>query len=326
MAETSKGDLKRELASLRKQLQEMAAALAKRRQNEEDLQLICADLTAEVERLKIDLQKSQRGQAQNHSLAVPSVGIASEDSQNIRVANDPEQLADHAHTARLQTMGEIACDLAHELNQPVAAIATYSQAALQLLESGIWDEQEVTQLLQRVAGQAERAGNLIRRIRRFAGRGQPEFAPVAINDIVREAIALIESELQKHDVRTCLQLAEDLPKVLADQVQIGQVLLNLIRNAIEAMHDTPVGQRVLTITTQASDRGVQAAVSDAGAGLSVAVVRNLFAAFHTTKPTGMGLGLAISRAIIQAHNGRMWVKPNPQRGTTFFFELLLSQT
>jgi C4-dicarboxylate-specific signal transduction histidine kinase len=268
-------------------------------------------LDAEVQQLKVELQKSK------HPPAEPPL-------ESLARQENAEPQAEWIHTARLLTLGKLAASLAHELNQPLSAIATYAHAGKQLLESGKFAEQEVIELLERVAGQAERAGELIRRLRRFAIRGDTQRQAAHVNGIVREALALIEFELRNHSVQTRLQLAENIPTILVDPVQIGQVLLNLFSNAIEAMHDTPLDQRLLSITTQCAGTDIEISVSDTGSGLSLEIVRNLFEAFRTTKPNGMGLGLSICRTIVQAHNGRLWVKPNPRRGTTFFIALPLS--
>jgi len=333
MADKPGVQVSQDVASLRLRLAELEEILAKRRRSEEDLQQACGRLEAEVQRLKIELNKSQQAhQAISEELARKENShlrekndIADTDSPHTNVAEPLTQLATTAHTARLLRLGELAAGLAHELNQPLTAIATYAQAGLNLQGKVAFAEQEVTRLLERVAAQAERAGELNRCIRRFASRGQPDCTELDLNLAVREALILSETELKTHAVRTCLHLAENLPPTQADRIQIGQVLINLIRNAIEAMRETPVGQRVLSITTAIRDNEIETAVSDTGVGLSLDIVRDLFAAFHSTKTNGLGLGLAISRAIIQAHNGRIWVKPNPERGTTFYFALLLSK-
>lgn len=293
-----------------------------------------ARLQAEVRQLQTDLEKSKQVNQTLSEELIRKEKVGTREKSTIAdvasppktVEEFPDQLAKTAHAARLQNLGELSANLIHELNQPLTAIGTYAHAGLRLLSGGAVEEQEVTRLFDRIAGQADRAGELIRRIRRFANRSEPERTPVDLNETVREALLLTESEVQKHQVQTSLHLTEKIPLILVDRVQIVQVLVNLISNAVEAMHETPVSERLLTITTQMSDNEVQASVSDAGGGISLEMIRNLFEAFRSTKPNGMGLGLAISRSIVQAHNGRMWVKSNPQRGTTFFFAFLLSQT
>jgi C4-dicarboxylate-specific signal transduction histidine kinase len=308
MAEKSAGELHRELESLRIRLHKQNDALAKRRLIEQDLHQANARLQAEVQQLRVELQKSQQGNARADSVSAPA-GTG---------------CVDDLHRDRLRTLGELAAGLAHEVNQPLTAIATYTFAALQLLSTESFREQEVKSLLERIAAQAQRAGELIRSLRRFATRGQAERRPVNLTEIIQEALLLIDLELRNHKVQTRLELAENIPSILADPIPISQVLLNLIRNAIEAMHDCPVLERCLTIATRCTDSDVEVSVSDTGSGLSIDTVRNLFEAFHTTKPEGMGLGLSICRTIVQAHNGRLWVKLNPRRGTTFFIALPLS--
>ncbi|HXG08430.1 MAG TPA: PAS domain S-box protein [Gemmataceae bacterium] len=227
-----------------------------------------------------------------------------------------------AHVDRLATMGELASGLAHELNQPLTAIATYTRAAVRLLRAGTGDPGQLLQALEQAARQAERAGEVVHRLRRFVARAEPHRSLLDLNELVREALLLSEYDLRDGGVHVQLDLREPLPPVEGDRIQLEQVILNLIRNAVEAMADTPPGQRNLTIITGPTGQGtVEVAVCDAGCGLTVEMVQRLFQPFQTTKPQGMGLGLAISRSIIQAHGGWMWARPNPERGATFSFAL-----
>lgn len=328
MADKTRAYASHELATLKLRLQERDQTLAKHRLVEDDLREHCARLEAEVAQLKTELARSHQVLAESLPLKEKCTrrekqAIAKQTFPPTNVDDSPTQLTEAAHANRLLSLGMLAADLTHELNQPLSAIASYAYAGLHLPRGGTFDEQEVTRLFDRIAGQADYAGELMRRIRRFAARGEPERAPLNINDAVREALTLMETQLHKQQVHTCLHLQENVPTIMGDRVQIIQVLLNLISNAIEAMHDAP--ERLLTLTTQATETEVQVSVSDTGAGLSIEVIHNLFQAFRSSKPHGMGLGLAICRKIVQAHCGRLWVKPNPQRGTTFYIALLLSR-
>ena len=225
------------------------------------------------------------------------------------------------HISRLTAMGEMASALAHELNQPLSAITNYMKGSRRLLEQTT-DERAgvVREAMDSAAEQAIRAGQIIRRLRDFVARGESERRVESMSKLVEEAsaLALVGVKDQGIHVRFDLNRSNDL--VLADKVQIQQVLLNLIRNAIEAMHDSP--RRELTIsTTPAEDEMLLIAVADTGAGISPEVSAQLFRPFVTTKRQGMGVGLSISRTIIEAHGGRIWIEPNPGGGTVFRFTL-----
>ncbi len=177
--------------------------------------------------------------------------------------------------------------------------------------------------LEEISGQAQRAGAIMRRLRQFVKRAEAERSRVDINSIVRSVLELLEHDISAHRIRLQLELDEQLPEVEIDRIQIDQVLVNLVRNAVDAMDSTERGQRQLTIRTAKTSSGeaLEVAVSDTGSGLTPEAADHLFDAFFTTKPDGMGLGLVISRSIIQAHRGRLWATPNGDTGTTFRFTL-----
>jgi two-component system, LuxR family, sensor kinase FixL len=225
------------------------------------------------------------------------------------------------HISRLTAMGEMASTLAHELNQPLSAIANYMKGSRQLLE-GNADERAslVREAMDKAAEQALRAGEIIRRLRDFVARGESERQVESVKKLVEEAsaLALVGAKDQGVRVRFVFGAARDL--VLADRVQIQQVLLNLIRNAIEAMERSE--KRELVISTAHADGNMIAiAVADTGHGIAPEVGAQLFQPFLTTKRTGMGVGLSISRTIIEAHGGQIEVEPNPGGGTIFRFTL-----
>jgi C4-dicarboxylate-specific signal transduction histidine kinase len=176
--------------------------------------------------------------------------------------------------------------------------------------------------MEKVAMQADAAGHIVRRLREFVSKRAPHLSTVDINEVVRRSLSLVQSEISEGGITVCLQAAESLPPVRADRIQIEQVILNLVRNGIEALQAVEAGPRELTITTSSSAGDtITVAVHDTGAGLSAEVAERVFDSFFSTKPDGMGMGLSISRSIIEAHGGRLWAAPNVERGATFQFSL-----
>ena len=225
------------------------------------------------------------------------------------------------HISRLTAMGEMASTLAHELNQPLSAIANYMKGSRRLLEAGS-DERSVMirDALDRAAEQAIRAGEIIRRLRDFVSRGESEKQVESITKLVEEASALALVGAKEHGVRVTFRFDPRADLVLADKVQVQQVLLNLMRNAVEAMADS--SRRELMLSTDlAEDNMIRFNVADTGPGIAEEIREQLFQPFVTTKRQGMGVGLSISRTIIDSHGGKIWVEPNPGGGTIFRFTL-----
>ncbi|QOG16716.1 MULTISPECIES: ATP-binding protein [Bradyrhizobium] len=236
-----------------------------------------------------------------------------------------EVLMELAHTSRVTTMGQLTASIAHEVNQPIGAIVANAEAGLNWLQAQPPNLERVRQTFDRIAGDGMRAGDIIGRIRAMIRNAPPQKENMEINQAVLEVIALTRSEAFKHEVSVRTQLAEGLPPIQADRVQLQQVLLNLIVNAIEAMAAVGEGGRELLISTERdASNGVHVALRDSGPGLDPKNVESLFDAFYTTKPTGMGMGLAICRSIIEAHGGRMWAGANEPRGAIFQFTLPLA--
>jgi predicted ATPase/signal transduction histidine kinase len=234
--------------------------------------------------------------------------------------------AELAHVTRVTTMGELAASIAHEVNQPIAGIVLNGNASLRWLarvkeESS--DLKEARQTIQRIIRDGNRAGEILGRIRALFKKAEPAKEPLDLNEAIREILLLARSEMNKHQVALCLELAEDLPPALGDKVQLQQVILNLILNGIEAMNTVEDHSRDLIIRTQCSEEGVvTVTVRDSGIGLDSSSMGKVFAAFHTTKPGGLGMGLSISRSIVENHHGRLWVTAHDGPGVSFHFTLL----
>lgn len=225
-----------------------------------------------------------------------------------------------AHFGRISIMGEMATGLAHEVNQPLAAIASYAQACRRMLINGTYEADEVIGALEQIAQQALRAGEVIRRMRSFARYHELRLELAAANGLLEELAQLVQTDTHYHNVRLLLEPAAEMPVVYADTVQIQQVLLNLVRNAIDAMQGLPEPQREIILRTRIDERGeIEFMVADRGAGLPPEISSEIFNAFFTTKATGTGLGLSISQSIVNAHGGRLWCADNPGGGARFFF-------
>ncbi len=225
------------------------------------------------------------------------------------------------HISRLTAMGEMASTLAHELNQPLSAIANYLKGSQRLLEP-VTDQAAglVRDALDKATDQALRAGQIIRRLRDFVSRGETEKSIESVSKLVEEAGALALVGVRDQGIHVKFLIDPQMEFVLADRVQIQQVLLNLIRNAIESMLDVERRELIVMVTPSA-DKMATFSVSDTGAGMSDDTQAQLFQPFFTTKHHGMGVGLSISKTIVESHGGRIWVEPNPDGGTTFSFTL-----
>lgn len=219
------------------------------------------------------------------------------------------------HASRLSVMGQMASTMAHELNQPLTAVTNYLEAGRQLMATGAARPEQVADLMEKAVAQAQRAGEVIRQLRQFVSKGETERRLENLNKLVEEAVALGLVGARQSGVRVALALAHDLPPVVVDLVQIQQVVLNLVRNAIEAMEE--VGERELTITTRPVGGRVEVSVADTGPGIAPELAGRLFQPFVTTKKAGMGLGLSICREIAEAHHGQLTVAARPSGGTVF---------
>jgi two-component system, LuxR family, sensor kinase FixL len=233
-----------------------------------------------------------------------------------------ELQADLIHVSRLSAMGELASALAHELNQPLTAISNYLLAAQQLIELGPEHAQRTSEIIGKSVDQAMRAGQIIRQLRSFIQKREVERAPAEIEKVVDEASALAFIGLKEKGIRVSIEREGTLPEVPIDRIQIQQVLINLIRNAVDAMEGQ--NRRELTIRISADEGEVRISIIDTGSGIPRDMEEKLFRAFTTSKATGMGVGLSISLSIVEAHNGRLWFEANPSGGTIFHMALPLS--
>jgi PAS domain S-box-containing protein len=224
-----------------------------------------------------------------------------------------------AHANRVATMGQLTASITHEVNQPITAAVTYALAARRWLSAEPPNFHEVDDALSRIVKEGKRAGEVVGRIRALIKKAPPRKDAVAINDAILEVIALTRTEAANNSVSVRTQLAEGLPRVQGDRVQLQQVLLNLIINAIEAMRDLGEEERELLISSRNEPDGVSVEVRDSGPGFAPAALERVFEAFYTTKSGGLGLGLSICQSIIEAHNGRLWASPNVPRGAIFGF-------
>lgn len=236
-----------------------------------------------------------------------------------------ELQAELLHASRVSAMGQMASALAHELKQPLSAISNYMNAARRVLTTG--DQPNIArseELIAKAAGQAVRAGELIERLRSFISKGEQKLASEDINSIISEAVSLAQIGGDLNDVAVQTSFEPDLPKVMVDRIQIQQVMINLMRNAAEAMRSAP--RRILIVDTRsADDKWIEIGVTDTGPGIPKEIAANLFRPFVTTKQKGLGIGLTISKSIIDAHRGQIWAQPNRDDGTTFKFSLPLDR-
>jgi C4-dicarboxylate-specific signal transduction histidine kinase len=231
--------------------------------------------------------------------------------------------ADLAHINRVSTLGEMAASLAHEIKQPIAAAITSANTCIEWLAHEPPNLDRARAAAARIDKYGNRAAEIIDRIRSFYRKSPPQRALVDGNGIIQEMLTLLKGEATRHSVAMRTELAAELPKIMADRVQLQQVFMNLMANGIEAMQDSG-GE--LTVKSQVQDSQLQFSVSDTGVGLPTEKMDQIFSAFFTTKPQGSGMGLAISRSIVESHGGRLWATANDGRGATFHFTLPIQVT
>ena len=247
-----------------------------------------------------------------------------ERTKELRQANENlrEREAELTHVTRVMTIGELTASIAHEVNQPLAAIVTNGNACLRWLGGATPNLSEGRAAVERIIKDSYRASEVIARIRTLVKKAPPRNDLVDLNEVIIEVLALAQTEARRNRVSVNRQLKDDLPHVRGDRVQLQQVILNLIINGLEAIAKNKDGARELSVSSDVDDaNNVIVAVKDSGEGLDSANLERVFDAFYTTKPEGMGMGLAISRTIIESHGGRLWAVPNSPKGAVFQFTL-----
>ena len=268
-----------------------------------------------------------------HSVGHPVLGPSGELVQFVGISMDVtagkqaeqeherlrQELANLAHINRVSTMGELAASLAHEIKQPIGAAVTNAEACARLLDRDPADVFAAREAAMEMVKDARRAADIIDRVRSLYQKGSSQPATIEVNDVIVEMVLMLQNEADRHSVTIRTDLAEGLPVVMADRVQLQQVMLNLILNGIEAIRDSS-GE--LSVKSQLMDAAqLLISVTDTGVGLPTENADQIFNPFFTTKPQGTGLGLAITRSIVDSHGGRIWATSNPRRGATFYFTL-----
>lgn len=226
-----------------------------------------------------------------------------------------------ARMSRLMIVGELGTSTAHEVSQPITAIAANGNAALRWLAATPPDQHEARRAIERIVTDAGRAGDVINRVRRLVAQSSPSRDTCDLVEVITDVLELVRSEIRKGQILLRAELDAELPLVSGDRVQLQQVILNFTMNAIEALADVEAGTRELLVSAAAAENRITVSVRDSGVGVPPAMIERIFEAFYTTKPNGMGMGLAISRSIIEAHGGKVYAAPNFPHGTVFGFTL-----
>jgi C4-dicarboxylate-specific signal transduction histidine kinase len=272
--------------------------------------------TESLRRARDDLRKTvQELQSTNEALHAESL----ERKQAEEALREAQ--SDLARVSRVTTMGELTASLAHEVNQPIAAAVTNANTCLRWLARDQPDLEQAREAASRIVKDATRAAGIISRVRLLFKKGAPQRELVDVNEVIRETILLIRGEATRHNITVRMGLAADLPRIMGDRVQLQQVLMNLIVNSIDAMKDVD-GARELAVKSQRTEEELLVSVSDTGVGLPAQQADQIFNAFFTTKAHGTGMGLRISRSIVESHGGRLWAADNSPRGASFHFALL----
>lgn len=260
----------------------------------------------------------ESGTGRRLALATISRDITERKRAELALNNAQQQLA---HAGRILSIGELTASLAHEINQPLAAIVANANAACRWLERKVPDYDHARKSLQNIARDGNRASAILQRVREFAAKAPPSQVALNLNGVVHEVLAIVTNEVAREQITLSVDLAAGLPDIVADRIELQQVVLNLIINSIEALRPVSGRRKEIAVSSERRRGAVEVAIRDNGNGIGAQDLERLFDAFFTTKPDGMGLGLAISRRIIEAHNGKLWAAVNPEWGLTLRFTL-----
>lgn len=254
-------------------------------------------------------------------LAIAATTYLAVKMETARVAAEQAQIR-LAHVARITTLGEIAASIAHEVNQPLAAIVTNANACTRWIHGDPANLEKAASSIDSIVSDANRASEIIKRVQALSMRAEPKRSWIEINVVIREVLGLLQSRFRESRVSVYTNLSSDLPMIFGDRIQLQQVALNLLVNAIDAMGTLQSSVREIRINSaKSSASGVMITIEDTGGGIDPGFVRHLFDAFHSTKSDGMGIGLSICRSIIESHGGNIWAEPTNPRGATFCFTL-----
>jgi C4-dicarboxylate-specific signal transduction histidine kinase len=295
-------DLEREIAHRRR----VEHALVEAHDHlEATVQQRTAELARANEELKAEMQRRQ-----------------AEEAERVRAEHTVRRMqAELAHVGRVTVMGELAASIAHEVSQPIAAVVTNASACLRWMTNDPPNHAEAHESVTRILRDGRRAGEIIRRIRALLKKSPPTPTEQDVNALLRDVLALVHDALATHRIDARVELA-DVPPVMGDRIQLQQVLLNLVMNGVDAMNECPDGPRNLVVSSWLLDTGeVTMTVKDSGVGVDPALFDKLFEPFFTTKPEGMGMGLSVSRSIVESHGGRLWASSNEGQGASFHVSL-----
>jgi len=303
-----------------------------------ELQEACEELGCEIEPVEYHENPVLTQQGEQRLIAWRNTVLRSDEGRIVgtlssgaditerRLAEDQRRQleAELAHIGRVHTVGEMAAALAHEINQPLYAIANYVRGTKRRVKRGNVDLDQVTEVMSSVSDEVDRAAGIISHLREFVRKGRPRRSTVDVKELVEDVMKLLEPDIRQNQITVHFKLDVQTPAVSADPVQIQQVAVNLIRNAIDAMSELPASERILSLAAKCTkEEAIEIAVADTGKGLSPDIADNVFEAFFTTKDDGLGIGLAISRTIVEAHGGRLWTVPNRPQGAVFCFTIPL---
>ena len=285
--------------------------------------IACIALTLVSDMLTMDTAPSEAGII---NTAIGLLAIAATTYLAVKIEMEREATYEAqsqlAHVVRLTTLGEMTTSIAHQINQPLAAVAINSSACLHWLDDDPPNLDEAKRSARNILRDANRASEIIAQVRNLTKGSPPDKVWLGINEIILSTVGLLDREIQLNQISLQTGLSNDVPPIHGDKIQLQQVILNLVLNAIEAMNGAPVEQRRLFVGSEKLDaKSVRISVQDSGAGWASENPERLFNAFYTTKHDGMGMGLAISRSIVETHGGRIWAAPNSPRGAVFQFIL-----